>query len=57
VWHDAAVTEVVDRWHGDRIAVKYAHKGGSCGCRYLADLALRTVLGAPVQVSDDGEPV
>lgn len=54
-WHDAAVPAIVDRWHGDRVAQSYAHRGGTCGCRYLASMALLEVVGLaapePVRVS------
>lgn len=34
--------EAVERWHADTVAVGFLHKGGRCGCAYLA----RVVLGA-----------
>lgn len=33
--------EAVERWHRDTVAVGFLHKGGRCGCNYLA----RVVLG------------
>jgi hypothetical protein len=32
----------VERWHADTVAVGFLHKGGRCGCAYLA----RVILGA-----------
>lgn len=52
-WHDAAVSAVVARWHGDRVAVRYGHKGGSCGCRYLASLALLEAVGYAGATEED----
>jgi len=34
--------EAVERWHADTVAVGFLHKGGRCGCAYLA----RIILGA-----------
>lgn len=34
--------DAVERWHADTVAVGFLHKGGRCGCAYLA----RVVLGA-----------
>lgn len=34
--------EAVERWHADTVAVGFLHKGGRCGCAYLA----RVILGA-----------
>jgi hypothetical protein len=34
--------EAVARWHKDTVAVGFLHKGGRCGCAYLA----RVILGA-----------
>jgi hypothetical protein len=34
--------EAVERWHADTVAVGFLHKGGRCGCAYIA----RVVLGA-----------
>lgn len=34
--------EAVERWHRDTVAVGFLHKGGRCGCRYVA----RVILGA-----------
>lgn len=51
-WHDAAVSAIVARWHTDRTAQKYAHKGGSCGCRYLATMALLETVGVAEPVEE-----
>jgi hypothetical protein len=53
--HDAMRAEIVVAFHGDTVAAGTLHKGGVCACRYLATLALRTVLGAPVE--PDAEPI
>lgn len=34
--------EAVERWHRDTVAVGFLHKGGRCGCAYVA----RVILGA-----------
>lgn len=44
-WHEDAITQVVKRWHADRTAERRLHKGGSCGCAYLARLALLEAVG------------
>lgn len=57
-FHDQAKAEIVAAFHLDQVATGMLHKGGTCGCRYLADLALRTALGAPqepVQAEEDPE--
>jgi hypothetical protein len=41
------------------VAAGTLHKGGVCACRYLATLAVRTILGVPVEpqeVQADLEP-
>lgn len=59
-FHDEARAEIVAAFHGDTVATGMLHKGGTCGCRYLATLALRTALGAPqepeVDLEDGGDP-
>lgn len=30
------VDEVVERWHENTVALGFLHKGGRCGCRYIA---------------------
>lgn len=52
-WHEDAQTRIVAAWHHDTTAQGFAHKGGACGCRYLARKALIAAIGEPVQVSDD----
>lgn len=54
-FHDEARAEIVAAYHADTVATGMLHKGGTCGCRYLAALALRTALGAPQEpeVQDD----
>lgn len=32
--------EAVTRWHADTVAVGFLHKGGRCGCRYIAQVIL-----------------
>lgn len=34
--------EAVERWHNDTVALGFLHKGGRCGCPYIA----RVILGA-----------
>ena len=51
---DEMVTEVMTVWHADTVALGFLHKGGACGCRYLAKVALRQVV--PVLTEADLEP-
>lgn len=30
------VQEAVERWHADTVAMGFLHKGGRCGCHYIA---------------------
>jgi hypothetical protein len=32
--------EAVARWHADTVALGFLHKGGRCGCRYVAQVIL-----------------
>lgn len=32
--------DAVNRWHADTVAVGFLHKGGRCGCRYIAQVIL-----------------
>ena len=34
------VDKAVERWHADTVAVGFLHKGGRCGCRYIAQVIL-----------------
>lgn len=34
------VQEAVDRWHANTVALGFLHKGGRCGCTYLAQIVL-----------------
>ena len=55
-WHDRAEAETVAAWHADTTAPGFLHRGGVCGCRYLARTALRATLGPPVPEADpEGE--
>lgn len=51
---DEMVTEVMTVWHADTVSLGFLHKGGACGCRYLAKVALRQVV--PVLTEADLEP-
>lgn len=35
-----SVDEAVARWHADTVALGFLHKGGRCGCRYIASVIL-----------------
>lgn len=56
-WHDDAVRTTVAAWHADPVAQKFAHRGGTCSCRYLAALCLKVSVGValPEAVEGDGE--
>lgn len=54
-WHEDAQTRIVAAWHRDRTAQGFAHKGGVCGCRFLARVALVAAVGEPVALPDDVE--
>lgn len=43
---DAARAEVIAGWHADTVALGFLHKGGNCGCRYLAGIALSAAMPA-----------
>ena len=45
------VAVMVAAWHADPTAVGFVHRGGMCGCRYLARAALDAAL--PVMASDE----
>lgn len=51
--HDAMRAEIVVAFHADTVAAGTLHKGGVCACRYLATLAVRSVMGAPVERQED----
>lgn len=48
---DEARREAVVAFHADTTAVGFLHKGGTCGCHYIAGVVLQAVL--PVQHEDD----
>jgi hypothetical protein len=52
-FHDEARAEIVAAFHKDTVATGMLHKGGTCGCRYLAALCLQIVLGAPQEPAQD----
>lgn len=54
-WHDRAEAETVAAWHADTTAPGFLHRGGVCGCRYLARTALRATLGPPVAEPEDDD--
>jgi hypothetical protein len=47
--HDRYVSQIVAGWHQDTTAQGFAHKGGACGCRYLAAGAVQALMGSPVE--------
>lgn len=53
--HDAMRAEILVAFHADTVATGTLHKGGVCGCRYLATLALRTALGEPMTAEQMAE--
>lgn len=52
-WHTDAARRISTAWHADDTAVANLHRGGTCGCNYLATTALRAALGAPVEPVED----
>lgn len=50
---DQARAQVIAGWHGDPVSLGFLHKGGNCGCHYLAGIALQAAM--PVQ--PDLEPL
>jgi len=54
-FHAAKRAEIVTAFHGDTVAAGALHKGGTCACRYLATLAVKTMLGAPVEAPESTE--
>ena len=55
LWHEDAATRITQAWHADTTSQGFAHKGGVCGCRYLARKALLAALGEPVEALPDVE--
>lgn len=53
--HDQYVGQIVAGWHQDTTAQGFAHKGGACGCRYLAAGAVQALMGSPVEVLEPVE--
>lgn len=50
---DRARAVVVATWHADTVALGFLHKGGVCGCQYLAVLTVQAVVPVtpePVEV-------
>lgn len=45
---------VIAAWHADTVVTGFMHRGGQCGCRYIANLALDQV--RPVQANPEPEP-
>lgn len=41
------LSQVITAWHHDTVAVGFLHRGGRCGCHYLARVVLDSV--APVE--------
>jgi len=56
LWHQDAASRIVRRWHDDRDTLAQMHGGGSCGCRYLATVALLEALGQPVEAEAVTDP-
>jgi hypothetical protein len=50
---DEARDRMIAVWHTDTVCQNFVHKGGVCGCRYLATQALAVVMPA----APDPEPV
>lgn len=48
-WHEQRTNQIVAAYHADSTAQGFAHKGGACGCRYLARKALQAAVGEPVE--------
>ena len=46
-----AVAVMIAAWHADTVATGFLHRGGRCGCRYIATRALDAM--APIQADDD----
>jgi hypothetical protein len=45
---EVAVAVLIAAWHADPTALGFLHKGGVCGCHYLANLSVRSILPALV---------
>lgn len=56
LWHQDAAARIVKRWHDDRDTAAQMHGGGTCGCRYLASIALVEALGQPAEAQPVPEP-
>lgn len=51
--HDEDVSVVVAAWHADPTSQGFVHRGGGCGCRYLAGVALNA--SHPRALADEAE--
>lgn len=43
---DQARAQMVAGWHADTVSLGFLHKGGNCGCHYLAGVALTAAMPA-----------
>lgn len=50
---DDARAVMVAAWHADTTVDRFVHKGGVCGCNYLAGVTVRAILPAVVTEDDD----
>lgn len=48
---EEARSRMIATWHNDTVAYPILHKGGTCACRYLANVALAVIM--PAQVDDE----
>lgn len=44
---EAALARIVGSWHANVTTASFAHGGGTCGCRYLAQTALAALRVRP----------
>ena len=56
LWHQDAAVRIVTRWHDDPDTRIQVHAGGTCGCRYLATIALVEAVGQPAESTPTPEP-
>lgn len=44
---------IMAAWHADTVALGFLHKGGTCGCHYLAGVAVTAALPLTPETPED----
>lgn len=51
----AAVDRIILAWHDDTVGLGFLHKGGRCGCHYLARIVVRSLLPVALDPEDEAQ--